>query len=56
MLNRVEGRDSMRETNPVQPAPIDGPIYDPDYTWPYTEDYFTYKKRMAGRQSAADLV
>lgn len=38
-----EGRDSMRETNPVQPAPIDGPIYDPDYTWPYTEDYFTYK-------------
>lgn len=38
-----EGRDSMRETNPVQAAPIDGPIYDPDYTWPYTEDYFTYK-------------
>jgi hypothetical protein len=35
-----EGRNSDREPFTPEPAPADGgPIYDPDYTYPYTSDY-----------------
>jgi hypothetical protein len=36
-----EGRMSNREEFTPEPAPEDGSmVYDPDYTWPYTEDNF----------------